>query len=86
MNEMFIMSSDLKCFFKGTWEGLWNTPLGGGSFLSCVVDEIFIEVPILRNLSWTAKFLVAHLHMIFTLVHTIADKFLYGFKSLCEMW
>ena len=37
MNEMFIMSSDLKCFFKGTWEGLWNTPLGGGelSFMCC---------------------------------------------------
>ena len=24
--------------------------------------------------------------MVFTLVSTVADKFLYGFKNLCDMW
>ena len=30
--------------------------------------------------------MVAHLLMIFTLSYTVADKFLYGFKNLCDMW
>ena len=30
--------------------------------------------------------MVAHLLMVFTLSYTVADKFLYGFKSLCDMW